>query len=184
MIRLISTVLLLCATLSTARAATLSDVQVVPQSAALFNEVSVTANGGDIGVWGFAATSFFEGLPTHQFDTSITLNATTTQFSAVDQTLGALALEGQLLDAVNLDGVFLALFATNAGTLAADFGNLFRTALVFDVQQPDLLSASGFVGDATLIVEAVEEIAPVPLPAGLPLFLTALIGLGRLRKTA
>ena len=113
---------------------------------------------------------------------------------AFDPILGfippAVLLTGTSIDAAAgtdlLGGFIQALFSTTGGTLASDYGSLFRvtlrnaafTASSLDVGAPIVVSGPNTVA----LVEAVTAPGVVPLPAGIWLLLGGIGGLVTLRK--
>jgi len=92
-------------------------------------------------------------------------------------------LDGDLVRTGFDDDVLELLFGDLTGTAAADFGGLVQIDIVFLDPFPGIDPLSNLVDGTTYEVSAtVSAVAPIPLPAALPLLLAGLGGLVLLRR--
>ena len=168
-----------------AQAATLDNVTPVVGAPTIFDPMAtVTASSFGVSYVGslFAASSTLDPI--------LILGA---NFNVIPDTFFALApgtppsplLTGTTLDVAEGPGIIQALFATTGGSLAPAYGSLFRLTLSSSLFTGSTLDTGspGVVTEALALVEAVEAVNVIPLPAGFWLILSGFGGLLMLRRS-
>ena len=166
-----------------AQAATLDNVTPVVGAPTIFDPTAeVAASSLGVSYVGslFAASSTFDPI-----------GIIGANFNVPPDTFVALGGLGPLLTGTTLDvaegpGIIQALFATTGGSLAPAYGSLFRLTLsspLFTGSTLDTGSPGVFVTEALALVEAVEAVNVIPLPAGFWLILSGFGGLMMLRRS-
>lgn len=180
-----------------AQAATLSDVTAVVGGPTINDSagtVSVSPFGvsytGSVGALASTGASFsvlqadFNGLPNLFVAQSLPTLSITPAGPVIG--LPSPLLLGTAIDVADGTGFIQALFSTTGGSLAPQFGTLFRLTLsnslftdtTLDPGAPDLVTGN----DTVALVEAVAAPNVIPLPAGIWLMLGGIGGLLTLRK--
>ena len=181
--------ILLCAFMigsATAQAASLDTVEAVVGGPTIIDTGIGTAGGFGVSFAGGSGllldpTAAAVPLPVLTLATFGTLPDTFSANSVFD---GSPVLFGNLLDINDGAGFVQGLFATSIGSSAASFGPLFRvtisSALFNDTTLDFPIQVTDFT--ASLLVESVEKVAPIPLPAGVWLLIAGLGGLVVMRR--
>lgn len=167
-----------------AQAATLDNVTPVVGAPTIFDPMAtVTASSFGVSYIGSP------GATSTTFDPILILganfNVIPDTFEAFDPLFSPL-LTGTTLDVAEGPGIIQALFATTGGSLAPAYGSLFRLTLsssLFTGSTLDTGSPGVFVTEALALVEAVEAVNVIPLPAGFWLILSGFGGLMMLRRS-
>ena len=166
-----------------AQAATLDNVTPVVGAPTIFDPMAtVTASSFGVSYIGSP------GATSTTFDPILILganfNVIPDTFEAFDPLFSPL-LTGTTLDVAEGPGIIQALFATTGGSLAPAYGSLFRLTLSSSLFTGSTLDTGspGVVTEALALVEAVEAVNVIPLPAGFWLILSGFGGLMMLRRS-